>query len=158
GLFQIADFAGNVNFRNLAEKITRRVRPPLLRMKDGVNRVACAKLKAIIALQFLAIDALAVHERSVLAALVLHIKTTVFRNNQRMIPRDTRVGDNEVFVHLAADAEGRVIEVERSLLATVDEDQAGEDTGTGCRDLACVFPSLIFVHGGEQRTLYLDHT
>jgi len=76
------------------------------------------------------LDALAIHERTVLAALIFDKELAVFGNYQRMVARNPRVGNGKIFFHLAPDGERRVVKVQRALLVTVDEDQAGKYAGT----------------------------
>src|SRR5947209_11880218 len=97
-------------------------------MKNRIDRVTRAELKPVVAFQLLSFNSLAIDEGTVLAAQVLNEKAAIFRDEEGMVTRDPRVGDNQVFVHLAADAERRVVESQHPLLADMDEDQAGKNT------------------------------
>jgi hypothetical protein len=60
--------------------------------------------------------------------LVLNEKPSALGDDQGMIAGNPRVSDDQVFVNFASDAERSVIEIERPLLAALDENQAGENT------------------------------
>ena len=128
-LFEIRDFVRDLDAGNLAEKIARGVGGDVLGMKDRVNRIAGAEFQAIVALELPPLHALAVDERAVLAALVLHEKLAVFRKQQGVVARDPGIGNGQVFFHFAADAERGVVEVEGPLLTAVDKNQAREYAG-----------------------------
>src|SRR5690242_20227141 len=97
-------------------------------MEDHVNCVASAELQTIIPLQSFALDSLTVDEGSVLAALILHIKLPIVRHDQRMVARHAGIGDCQILLHLAANGERSVIEIEGALLAALNKDQARKDT------------------------------
>src|SRR2546423_6311772 len=105
----------------------------MLRMENCVNCVANTEFQAIVSFQLFAIDALAINERTVFAVLVLNKKRPVLRNQQSMLARDARVGDHQVLVHSATDAERRVVESHRSLLRAVNENQTRKKTRTDAR-------------------------
>ena len=128
-LLEIGDFVRNLDARNLTEKIARRIGGDVLRMKNRVNRVTGAKLEAVVALELPTLHAFAIDERAVLAALVLHEELSVFRKKKGMVARDPGICNRQVFFHLAANTERSVIEVEGTLLAAVNKNQAGKDTG-----------------------------
>ena len=44
-----------------------------------------------------------------------------------MVARDPGIGNDQVLLHLAADAEWAVVEIECALLRSLNEDQAGKD-------------------------------
>src|SRR5215469_10089404 len=105
-------------------------------MKNGVDRVASAELQAIIALEKPALYPLAVDKRSVLAALILDVELAALRSIQRMVARDPRIRDRQVFLHFPADGERAVIQIQRALLGSLNENQAGEDPGLNAGDRA----------------------
>src|SRR5215469_4121399 len=105
-------------------------------MKNGVDRVASAELQAIIALEKPALYPLAVDKGSVLAALILDVELAVLRSNQRMVARDPRVGDRQVFLHFPTDSERTVIQIQRALFRSLNKNQAGEDPGLNAGDRA----------------------
>src|SRR5262249_13107905 len=124
--FQIGNFVRNLNARNLAEKISGGIGGDVLGMKNSVNGVPGTKLQPVVAFKRFALNAFAIHEGSVLAALIFDEKLAVFGNDERMVAGDARIGDRQVFLHFAADRERRVVKVESALLVAVDEDQTGE--------------------------------
>src|SRR5215470_2740146 len=93
---------------------------------DGVTR---AEFQAVVALELFTLYSFAVDERAMLAALVLDKKLSVLGNYDRMVAGDPGIGDDQVFLHLAANAKRTVVEVESSLLAALDENQAGKNSG-----------------------------
>ena len=99
-------------------------------MKNCINCVSRAELQAVVPAQLFTLHALAVNKRTVLATLIFNEELAIFGNYQRVVTRDPRVGNGKILFHLPSDGEGCVVKVERALLVTVDEDQAGKYAGT----------------------------
>src|SRR5215470_15159505 len=99
-------------------------------MENRVDGVTSAEFKPVIALKLPALDPFAVDECAMLAALVLDKKLSALGNYDCMVTRHAGIGDDQVFLHLAANAKGAVVEIESALLGPLDEDEAGKDTGT----------------------------
>src|SRR5258708_21450973 len=99
----------------------------MVRMKDGVNSSAGGELEAVVPRQLPALHGLAIDERSVLAALVLHEEFAVLGKQEGVVARDPGIGNRQVLFHLAADAVGGVIEVQGPLLSTMHKNQTGKD-------------------------------
>src|ERR1022692_3070265 len=116
--------------RNLAEELARRIRGAVRRIEDGIGRIACAKLQAIVALQLLPLNAFPVDERTVLAALIDEEKPFSFENDQRVIARNSWIGDHQILIDLTAHAERSSIEDDVLLLVTLHQHQRGKHAGT----------------------------
>src|SRR6185503_368482 len=97
-------------------------------MKNSVNGVPGTKLQPVISFKSFALNAFAIHESSVLSALIFDEKLAVFGNDQRGVAGDSRIGDRQVLINLPANRERGVVEVESALIVAVDEDQAAEDS------------------------------
>ena len=97
-------------------------------VEDDIGRVARAELQAVIALEFVPLDALSVDEGPVLASLVHQEEVVFFENNEGMIARNPRIGDYQVLVHLSPHAKRSSIEYEISLLISLNEYKAWKDT------------------------------
>ena len=95
----------------------------MMRIENHVYRFANAKLETVIFLESLALDAFSIDVGSVLATLIDDAKLPIFRNDKSMFTRDPRIGDHQIFIHLAADAEGAVVEIDRALLVALHENQ-----------------------------------
>src|SRR5262249_58397064 len=98
-------------------------------MEDDVGTVAHAKLEAVVALQFLALHALAVYESPVLARLIEDPEPAVFGGDRRVISGNSRVRDHQVLVDLAAHRERAMVEDDRALLAPLHQYQRRERAG-----------------------------
>ena len=127
-LFEIAGLGRDLNAGNLAEEFARGVRSRVQRMKNQVRDVARAELQSIVARQFAAIDAFAVDEGSMLAALVDDKEFAVLGHDVGMLARDPRIGNHQIAVHLAADGVRSVIQRQRLLLVPLDVDHDRENT------------------------------
>src|SRR5262249_7148227 len=135
-LFEVSDLVRNLYPGNLAQKIARRIRCHVLGMKNGVDGVASTELQAIIALEELALYPLPVDKRSLIAAFVIDIELAVFRNNERIVALVPMVGNGQVFLHFSADGERAVIQIQRALFHSLDENQTGKDPGLDAGDRA----------------------
>src|SRR5580704_7516367 len=109
-LFEIRRVSGNLDSGELAQEFARRIGSCVLRAEDDIRDFAHPKLEPVVALKALALDALAIHEGSVFAALVNYIKVAILGDDHGVITRNTGVRDHEVLVDLAADGEGRAIQ------------------------------------------------
>src|SRR6058998_2931902 len=98
-------------------------------MKNGVNRIARAKLKTVISIERFTFHAFAIDEGAVLAALVLDKELPACRNDEGMIAGNPGVGDYEIFFQLSTNSERAVVEVHGALLGPVNENEAGKDSG-----------------------------
>src|SRR5215470_17086374 len=96
-------------------------------IKDDVSHITNAKFHPVIAFQRFPLHPFAVNECPMLAALIEHIELAVFRRDESMITRDARIGDYQVFVYSASDAERTVVEIDGALLVSLHENQRGED-------------------------------
>src|ERR1700745_2167221 len=101
----------------------------MLGMEDGVNVIASAEFQTVVSFKRLALDPLAVDKRSMLAALIFDKKFAIVGDDKRVVAGNAWVGNGQVFLHLAADAERGVIKVQSALLGSVNKDQAWKDTG-----------------------------
>ncbi len=128
-LFEIAGFGGDLDARDLAEKLARRVRSGMQRMEDQVGNIARAKFQPVVALQLVAVHLLAIDEGAVFAAKVHDKKLAIFRNDRAMLARHARVGDHQVAIHLAAHGIGSVIQRQRLLIVALYKDRDGKDAG-----------------------------
>src|SRR5947209_2467182 len=99
-------------------------------MEYGVDGVAGAEFEAVVALENLSLNALPVHERAMFAALIHNKKLAVLRNDNGVVAGDPGIGNDQVLLHLATNAEWAMVEVERALLGSLNEDQAGKNAGT----------------------------
>src|SRR2546421_11161020 len=95
-------------------------------MEDDVGDIAHAKLKAIVPFQSLPVNPLAVDEGAVLAALIDHAELPVFRHDEGMIARHTGICDNQIFINLSSDTEWAMVEIDGTLVISLNEDQDGE--------------------------------
>ncbi len=113
--------------RNLAQEIAGGVGGDVLRVEDNVDGISRPKLNAIISLQQLALDALAINESSVLAALVNYEELPVLRNDESMVAGNPGIGNYQVLVHLSTDGKRTMVEIQGSLLSSLHEDQTREN-------------------------------
>jgi hypothetical protein len=74
--------------------------------KDGVTGT---ELHTVIGFQLFALYTFAIHERTVLAALVLDDNFAVLGDEQGMIARDARICNYQILIHSAANAKWGVI-------------------------------------------------
>ena len=121
----------NLNAGNLAEKFARGIGSRVRGIEQNVGGIARAEFEAVAALQFLALDALSVDEGAVLAAQVDQEKILSLLHDLGVVARDARVGDDQVFINLAADVERRAVQDNVLLLGSLYEDKRGKHTGTG---------------------------
>src|SRR5579864_749036 len=101
------------------------------RIKENVGRITRTEFQPIAALQFLALDALPVHERAMLAAQIFDEEFLTLLHDLSMVARDSRIGDDEVLIHLAADGERSAIQNDILLLATLHKHKGGKHSGAG---------------------------
>ena len=116
-----------MNSRNLVQEFARRIGSCMFRIKNDVRDIANAKFQPVISFQVLALHAFAIDERSVFAALIEHIELAVIGRYQRMIARDTRIGNYQILIYFAPDAERAVIEIDGALLVALHEDERREN-------------------------------
>ena len=116
-----------MNSGNLAQELARGVGGGMVRMENDVGDVANTEFDAVVALQILALNPLAVDERSMFTALVNDEEFSVFGCDQGVIAGDTRVGDDQVLVDFPSYGEGSVVEIEGALLVALNEDECRED-------------------------------
>ena len=102
----------------------------MLRIKNYINGFADAKFQAIISLQSLAINALSIDERAMLAGLINHTELAILRNDEGMFARNPRIGDDQIFVNLAPHCKGTVIKIDGALLVPLHKNQRGKDART----------------------------
>src|SRR4029077_4177540 len=74
---EVARLRRDLNARNLAQKLPRRIRSRVQRMEDQVRNIARAKFQPVVALQLVPVDFLAVDEGTVLAPQVYDKKLAV---------------------------------------------------------------------------------
>src|SRR5208282_2024034 len=135
-LLEVGGFGLDADGGNLAEKFAGGVGGGVRRIEQDVGGITRAELEAVAALQFLALDALSVDERTVLAAEVDQEKVLTLLHDLGMVAGDARVGDDQVFVDFAANIERGAIESDVPLLAALHEDQCGKYSGAGTMDAA----------------------
>src|SRR5579871_20991 len=127
---QVCGFLRNLDAGDLAEEIARRIRSAMGRIENGIGGVARSELEAIVALQFLPLNALAVNESAVLAALIDKKKSALFEHDESVIARHARIGDDQILIDLAPHAEGRAVQDDILLFISLDQYQRGKDTRT----------------------------
>lgn len=98
----------------------------MLRVEDDIGKIANPELQAIVLLQWLTLDFLAIDKRSVLAALVYHAELPIFRNDHGVVARNPRVRNDQILVDFSAHAEGTVVKLDDSLLISLHIDQGGK--------------------------------
>jgi hypothetical protein len=86
---EIARFRRDLNARDLAEELARRVRGGVQRMEDQVGNIARAKFQPVVALQLVAVNFFAIDEGAVLAARST-TKNSPFSETMEACSRDTR--------------------------------------------------------------------
>src|SRR5262249_42127844 len=106
---EVGGLGGDLDAGDLTQELASSIRCGVHRVEDDVSHVAHTELKAIIALEALAINFLAIDVGSVFAALVDDEQFTVFGADVGVIAGDARIGDDEILVYFSADGEGRVI-------------------------------------------------
>ena len=94
----------------------------MLWLEDDVTGVARAELQTVIGLKLAALHAFAVQERAMLAALVDHKKFVVFRDDDGMIARHTRVADHQILLSLTSYREWRVVNRKTAGLVALDHE------------------------------------
>ncbi len=146
-LLEVGGLLRDLDSGNLAQEVARRVRGAVRRIEDGVGRIARAKLQAIVALQLLPLDTLSVHERAVLAALVDEKETSFFQHDERVVARDAGIGDHQILVDLAPDAERSPVKDNVPLLVALHQHQRGKHARAGRLPTAY----RIQGHGVERR-------
>jgi len=100
------------------------------RVEHDVGLIPAAKLEPVAAFQRLPLDARAVDEGAVLARVIDENKPAVLQHDVRVISRDTRLLDEQVFIPLAAHAEWRPVQDDVLAHASLHEDQHWECAGT----------------------------
>ena len=123
-------------------------------MEYGVDGVAGAEFQTVVAIENLSLNALPVHERAMFAALVHNKKLAVLGDDDGVVARDPGIGNDQVLLHLAANTEGAVVEIERSLFGSLNEDQAGKDAGTQAGNRT---DNGLSRHGATGRLVYQDN-
>ena len=103
----------------------------MLRIENHVRNFTNAELQPVVAFESLTLDSFPVDERPVLAALVDDAEDSVFGHDQRMVPGDARVGDDQIFVDFSSYTKRTVIEVNDTLLISLDKHKCGKYSGTG---------------------------
>src|SRR5947208_9132976 len=98
----------------------------MFRIKNDVRDIANSKFQPVISFQVLALHAFAIDARSVFAALIEHIELAVIGRYQRMIARDTRIGNYQILIYFARAAERAVIEVAGDMLVALPEEDPRE--------------------------------
>ena len=136
------DFLRDLDAGNLAQELAGRVRSAVRRIEDGVAGIARSKFQAVVAFQLLPLNAFAVDERAVLAALINEKESVFFEHDQRVIARDPRIGDHQILIHFAAHAERRAIEDDVLLLVPLHQHQRREHTGTGGLRVPIAFKTM----------------
>ena len=129
-LLQVGRFLRNLDAGNLAQKLARGVRRGMRRIENDIGRIAGAKFHPVIALKFLPLDTFPIDEGAVLASLIDQKELAALQFDLRVVARDARVGDHQVFVHLAADGEGGPVENNILLFISLHKHERGEDAGT----------------------------
>src|SRR5438874_10470396 len=101
------------------------------------------KLDAVVGLQLVADDTLAVDVGAVLAVLVLDEIAAVLAHDHGVVARDAGVQQGEVFIRLAADGKCRTLQHKAAPLLAHDEYQRGPNgasrscgCGLHCRAIA----------------------
>ena len=124
-------------------------------MKNDVGNIADAEFQAIIPLQSLALNPLAVDKSPMLAALIDNAELPVFRHDQGMIARHTGICDHQILINFSSYAEGTVVEIDIALLVALDEDQDGEYSGACVRYWAS---NGLESHGAKAEVLSFADT
>ena len=102
----------------------------MLRIEDDVGNIAHAEFKAVVFFQDLPLHSLAINEGPMLAALVDDVETSIFGNDDCVIARNARVGNDEILINLATDGERAVVEIDGLLFIALHEHQGGKDSRT----------------------------
>ena len=129
--FEVGGFLLDLNARDLAKKLARGVGGRMRRVEQHVGRIARAEFQPVAPLQLLALDAFTVHERAMLAPLILDKEIVALLHDLRVIARNARIGDHQVFIHLSAHGEGSAIQNNIFLFAALHKDQRGIHPGAG---------------------------
>src|SRR5581483_354822 len=99
-LFQVGGVGRDVQSRNLAEKLARRAGAWVRRIEKNVNPIPDPEFQSVIALKLTPVNAQAIHECAVLAALVDDPEGAILRHDLGMVARDARISDDQVFIDL----------------------------------------------------------
>ncbi len=130
-LFQVGGFLLDLNAGNLAEEFPRSIGSSVRGIEQDVSRIASPELQAVAALQFLALDSLSVDERAVLAAQIDEEEFLPLLHDLRVVARDARVGDHQIFIDFPSHRERRAVQDDVLLLAALHKHKGGKHTGAG---------------------------
>src|SRR5207302_4701340 len=118
-----------------AQEIARRSGSLRVGAEEQMSLAAHPKLDAVVGLQLVADDTLAVDVGAVLAVLVLDEIAVALAHDHGVVARDPRVQQGEVFIRLAADGKRRALQHKAAPLLAHDEYQRGPNgasRGCGC--------------------------
>ena len=85
----------------------------------------------------LALDAFSVDERAVLAAQIDEEEFLPVLHDLRVVARDPRVRDHQIFIDFPSHRERRAVQDDVLLLATLHKHKGGKHTGTGTAVTDC---------------------
>src|SRR5581483_2681445 len=128
--FQVGGVGGNLNSGNLTEEFTGCIRTWMNRVKDNVRAVSNSEFQPVVSLKLVPLDLLAINKSPMLAALILNEKGAFLGGDDRVVARDAGVGDNQVLFDLAAYGEGTVIQRNKALFFTLNQDERREGAGS----------------------------
>jgi hypothetical protein len=98
-------------------------------MKNQVSNIARAKFQAIIALQFMAVNLLAINKRAVLAPQVNDKKLAIFRHDRSVLARHPRIRNHQIAINRASHRIRSVIQRQRLLIASLYKDSDRKNAG-----------------------------
>jgi hypothetical protein len=98
-------------------------------IEENIGRIARPKFQTIAALQFLTLDALAIHECAVLAAQVDQKELLSFLLDLRVVARNPWICDDQILINLSSNGEGGAVQDDILLLTPLHKDKGGKHTG-----------------------------
>src|SRR5581483_9133011 len=87
------------------------------------------EFQSVIALKLTPVNAQAIHECAVLAALVDDPEGAILRHDLGMVARDARISDDQVFIDLPPNTKRTMDERNRALFAALHQDERGRHAG-----------------------------